>query len=64
MGQNVDFRKILKKEHERKWVALNPEQTRVIDYAEDLAVLRSRLGDRRDEATYMKVLPTDVTFAF
>jgi hypothetical protein len=64
MKLNTDFTKVLKKEHERKWVALTQDQTAVVDYADNLAVLRQKLGKGKDEVIYMKVLPSDVSFAF
>ena len=63
MRINTDLTKVLKKVHERKWVALSKDQDRVIDYAENLSDLRSRVNNE-SEVTYMKVLASDTEYAF
>ena len=63
MEINTDLSKVLKREHEEKWVALSEDRSEVIDYAETLADLSERLGDRED-VVYMKVLARDAEFAF
>lgn len=63
MKLNNDLTKILKKEHEEKWVALSKDQTSVVDYAERLSQLRERVGEQA-EVTYMKVLASDTVYGF
>lgn len=62
MKVNTDLSGILKQEHEEKWVALSEDRTSVIDYAETLADLSKRLGER-DDVVYMKVLAHNAEFA-
>lgn len=62
MKKNSDFTKILKKEHEEKWVALSENHDKVIDFSEKLADLTKRIGDR--DVTYMRVLRSDTEYAF
>ena len=64
MKKNSDFTKIIKKEHEENWIALNEDHSQVIDYDKDLATLRDKLGYKKDKATYMKVLRSDTQYAF
>ncbi len=47
---------------EKKWVALSPDRTRVIDSASNLASLEKKVGNK--DVVYMKVLPSDREFAF
>ncbi len=62
MKINLDLRKILNKSHEKKWVALSPDRTEVIDCAESLLELKNKVGTKK--VMYMKVLPSDTSFAF
>jgi hypothetical protein len=63
-ARNYDLTKVLKKEHEEKWVALNKEQTKVIDYSSALSELRNRIGEKNREVVYMKVPRSDTIYAF
>lgn len=56
------MRRILKKEMENKWVALSADYKKVFDFSDDLASLTKKIGT--EKAVYMKVLPSDVSFAF
>ncbi len=58
----VDLTTVLKKEHERKWVALSRDNKSVVDFDDDLIALDKRV--RRDEVTFMKVPPSDVYLSF
>lgn len=62
MRKNTDLTKILNKSHENKWVALSPDQTRVVDSAVSLMDLKDKVKDK--EVIYMKMLPSDTEFAF
>lgn len=64
MKINSDLTNVLKKEHEEKWVALNREQTKVLDASAKLADLTKKLGEKGKDAVYMKVLRSDVEYAF
>ncbi len=62
MKNNTDLTKILKKNHENKWVALSEDREKVVDYSETLTELQGKVGNKK--VIYMKVLPSDVSFAF
>lgn len=64
MKINADLTKVLKKEHEEKWVALNKEQTKVLDCSEKLPKLVEKLGAKGKDAVFMRVLRSDVEYAF
>lgn len=64
MKVNADLTKILGKEHEEKWVALTKDHEKLVGYETNLKVLRDRLGDRRNEYVYMKVLRSDMEYCF
>ncbi len=58
----IDLRRVLKKEMENKWVALSADYKKVFDFSDDLALLTKKIGT--EKVVYMKVLPSDVSFAF
>jgi len=60
---NTNLTTILKKEHEKKWVALSSDRREVISSNENLVELRNEIGDRKD-VVYMKVLSSEMEFAF
>lgn len=60
--KNTDFTKILKKEHQNKWVALSPNHTKVIAYSSKLLALEKKVVGKK--VVYVKVPPTGVVFAF
>jgi hypothetical protein len=62
MKKNADFSKILKKSHEHKWVALSSNRDKVLGSSTDIVALRNKVKDKN--AVYMKVQPSDMTFAF
>ena len=62
MKKNNDFTKILNKSHENKWVALSSDRYKVLGVADKLIDLTNKIHDK--DAVYMRVLPSDVTFAF
>ena len=64
MKINNNLSTILRKEMEEKWVALSQDQKEVVDSSRDLVELRTRLGEKRNDYTYMKVLRSDMEFAF
>lgn len=58
----IDLRRVLKKEMENKWVALSADYKKVFDFSDDLTFLTKKIGT--EKVVYMKVLPSDVSFAF
>lgn len=60
--KNTDLTKVLNKSHENKWVALSLDQTKVLGVSEKLITLKTQIGDRK--AVYMKVLSSDISYAF
>ncbi len=62
MKVNTNLSKILNKSHENKWVALSPNRSKVLGASENLVELRNKVNDK--DALYMKVLPSDASFAF
>jgi hypothetical protein len=60
--KNTDLSKILKKEHEKKWVALSADNTEVIAFDEDLLKLDARVNGQ--DVVYMKVPSSDVYLSF
>ena len=62
MKINVDFSKILDKSHEKKWVALSPDRSKVLGSSFNLIELKNTISEKK--AIYMKVLPRDASFAF
>lgn len=64
MSINYDLRKLLKPSHEAQWVALSPDRKVLIGAAPRLADLRHEIGEQNSNVVYMKVLPSDMEFAF
>ena len=62
MKINVDLSKILTKSHEKMWVALSPNRSKVLGYSASLVELKNKLTTK--DVVYMKVLPRDTSFAF
>lgn len=62
--RNTDLTKVLKSEHQDKWVALSQNQDMVLDYDAKLADLVKKMEGSSQKPVYMKVLPFDVQFAF
>jgi hypothetical protein len=62
MEKNSDFTKILNKSHENKWVALSPDRYTVLGSSDNLVELKDKVNNK--DAVYMKVQPSDVSFAF
>ena len=64
MKLNADFTKILGAEHEEKWVALSKDHRQVVDFDISLPELRDRLGEKKSNYVYMKVLRSDMEYCF
>lgn len=63
MKVNADLSKLLKREHIGKWVALSEDQTRVVDFSENLSELTHRIG-ADESVVYTRVLDPDQIYAF
>lgn len=53
---------IITAEHERKWVALTEDTTRVVAYDQSLIALKNKIGNQK--VVFMKVPPSDVYLSF
>jgi len=62
MNRTRDLSKIIKKIHERKWVALSRDYRKVVGYSDNLVLLRKEVGAR--DVVYMKVPRMDTYHAF
>jgi hypothetical protein len=62
MKINQNLNKILNKSHEKKWVALSSNRSKVLGYSSDLVELKNKINNR--DAVYMKVLARDTSFIF
>ena len=62
MEKNYDLTKILNRSHEGKWVALSPDRYKVLGSSDNLVELHEMVKNQK--VTYMKVLPSDIEFAF
>ena len=62
MSKIVDLTKVLSQEHEKKWVALSKDNSRVVDFDADLLALDKRV--KTDEVTFMKVPPSGAYLSF
>ncbi len=62
MKINVELHKILTKSHEKMWVALSLDRAKVLDYSNNLLELKNKINTK--DVVYMKVLPSDTSFAF
>lgn len=60
--KNYDLSKIIKKEHEGKWIALSPAYTKVLGSSASLVELTKKIGKK--EVVYMKAPIRDVYYAF
>ena len=62
MKNNRNLHKVIKTEHEKKWVALSRDKSKVIDFDSSLIKLKEKI--RGQQVTYMKVPPADVYLSF
>ena len=54
--------KILKAEHEKKWVALSKDLKKIVSFNESLSALKKNVGNT--EVVYMKIPPSGVYLSF
>jgi hypothetical protein len=64
MKVNADLTKVLGRKYDKMWVALSKDRSKVIDSSDTLSGLQAKLGEKRDKVIFMKVLPSDMEFAF
>ena len=64
MRINSDLTKVLGKEHEEKWVALSSDRSKLVDFSKSLLELRDRLGEKKNDYVYMRVLRSDIDYCF
>ena len=64
MKVNADLTKVLSREHEQKWVALTKDHSTLVDFADNLKILRDRLGDHKNDYIFMRVLRSDREYSF
>ena len=64
MKVNANLATVLGTAHEEKWVALTGDRKKLVDSDKSLLTLRSRLGDKKAEYVYMKVLRSDMEYSF
>lgn len=55
--KNSDLTGVLSEIHEKKWVALSKDSSKVIDFDVDLVALDKRVD--KDKVVFMKVPPSD-----
>lgn len=62
MTKNYDLSKIIKKEHEGKWIALSPAYDKVMGSSNDLVSLTRKMQNQ--EVVYMKPTASDSLYVF
>jgi hypothetical protein len=62
MKINSDLTKIITKRHANKWVALSPDQKKVVAYAENLKSLTKKVGSQK--VVYLKAPSPNIVYAF
>lgn len=62
MKVNVNLSKILDKSHQKKWVALSLDRSKILGFSSNLVELKNKVNNK--DVIYMKVLPSDASFAF
>ncbi len=60
--KSIDLTKILKEQHENKWVALSRDYTKVMGVNSKLKDLKEKIGD--EDVVYMKVPSSDRIYAY
>ena len=62
MNNSLNLHKIIKQEHEKNWVALTRDKSRVVAFDKDLLELKKKIGE--EKVVYMKVPPSDLYLSF
>ena len=58
----LNLHKVIEAKHERKWVALSKDKTKVVAFDESLLSLKKKIGDQK--VVYMKVPSSDMYLSF
>ena len=62
MKNALNLHRIIKEQHEKKWVALSKDKSKVIDFDASLLELKKKIGNQK--VVFMKVPPADVYLSF
>jgi hypothetical protein len=62
MKNALNLHRIIKEQHEKKWVALSRDKSKVIDFDASLLELKKKIGNQK--VVFMKVPPADVYLSF
>lgn len=62
MKKKYDLSKVIKREHEGKWIALSPAYDKIVGCSNDLVSLAREIG--KQEVVYMKPTASDILYAF
>ncbi|MGE5541226.1 MAG: hypothetical protein ACM3TU_03000 [Bacillota bacterium] len=60
--RDIDLTGVIKKEHEKKWVALTRDNKRVVAYSDDLVQLDKEVGGQ--DVVFMRVPPFEPYLSF
>jgi hypothetical protein len=61
--KNYNLDLVIKPEHAGKWIALNPEQTKVIEYSQSFKALKEKLGGNKN-VLLMKIQQPGTSYAY
>ena len=64
MKVNADLTKVIGKGLVGKWVALTRDRRKLVDSSDSLPELRAKIGEKRNEYVYMRVLNPDTEYSF
>lgn len=62
MKGSLNLHKIIEPKHEKKWVALSPDKSKVVGFDESLLALKKKIGS--EKVVFMKVPPSDMYLSF
>ena len=62
MKKSIDISKVVKLEHENKWVALSKDYKKLVSFDDNLLNLKRKVGET--DVVYMKVPPGDAYLTF
>ncbi|OGC85275.1 hypothetical protein A3F55_00725 [Candidatus Adlerbacteria bacterium RIFCSPHIGHO2_12_FULL_53_18] len=58
----LNLHKIIEAKHEKKWIALSRDKTKIVAFDESLMELKQKIGDQK--VVYMKVPSADAYLSF
>ena len=62
--QAANLGRLITRKHERKWVALSKDYTKIVAYSDKLADLEKKLKIDPTEVVFWKVPPADIYLSF